>query len=69
MERSGESIRLTIILSAYQRGFRSDNLGSQPAPWVVSGLKKLESGVEFSDRDLEAIDRAGGTDHNDPWFT
>ncbi|MCH7730307.1 hypothetical protein IID21_02125 [Patescibacteria group bacterium] len=70
MERnSGNSIRLKTIYGAYQRGLRCDNLERQPAQWVVSGLERLEGGGRLTVEDLDKIDRMGGTDHPDPWFT
>lgn len=33
-----------VLNQAFQRGLRTTNLESQPAPWVTLGLQRLEGG-------------------------
>lgn len=57
-----------IVISAYNRGLRSTNLESQPAPWLLNGLRLLEAGKALTTADIEKFNLAGGTAHPDPWF-
>lgn len=63
-----EKTQIEVILDAYARGLRSNNLGEQPAPWMLHGLKILESGGKLTEDAIATINRSGGTDHPDPWF-
>ncbi len=51
----------------FDQGMRCANLGDQPAPWVLHGLRRLEEGKTLTATDVEDINLAGGTDHPDPW--
>lgn len=62
------SFQVEFIKKAYAEGKRSSNLGDQPAPWLLRGLMILEAGGELTVNRLIAIEKAGGTDHPDPWF-
>jgi hypothetical protein len=61
------SIQLNLVKSAFVEGKRSSNLEAQPAPWMLRGLMILEAGEELTVEKLIAIEKAGGTDHPDPW--
>lgn len=63
-----EATLVDIVKSAYDRGLRSNNLDSQPAPWLVRGLQILEKGEDLTSDKIDRINRSGGTDHPDPWF-
>lgn len=62
-------IKTRTLRAAFEDGMRADHLEEQPAPWVKGGLELLEAGEGLSQEKLTAIDRSGGTDHPDPWFT
>ena len=61
-------LRIELIKDAYARGLRVDNLGEQPALWLLWGLEVLEAGGEVDEQGLRRIDESGGTDHPDPFF-
>jgi hypothetical protein len=63
-----ERIRLRLIYDAFRNGMRADSCGVQPAQWLRLGLAVLEKGERLSVEKLRKIDKAGGTDHPDPWF-
>lgn len=65
-----DKVRLGLIRDAYMRGIRYGTIdpNSQPAPWFVHGLRKMEQngGLEVTPEELDRIDKSGGTDHPDP---
>lgn len=65
-----DEIRIRIIKSSFEQGMRAGDFkpDDQIAPWVIEGLRAMEEG-KFDEFDLDTIDRAGGTDHPDPWVT
>jgi len=62
-----EQWQADFVIEKFNQGMRSNRLGSQPAPWLLRGLQILESGGSLTSERIEAINRAGGTDHPDPW--
>lgn len=61
--------RARVINREFRKGMRLNKLESQPSPWVKDGLRMLEDQNDFTPDDVKGIDRSGGTDHPDPWFT
>ena len=55
-----------FVLKIFNEGKRTNNLGDQPAPWVLEGLRILERGEELTAEKINEINLAGGTDHPDP---
>jgi len=65
------AIRLNLIKREYQRGTRADDISpkEQIAPWLRLGLRIYHEKGEITPDDLLSLDKAGGTDHPDPFFT
>ena len=61
-------VRLRCILTALSEDFDLSP-DSQIATWVREGVALLKKGEEITPELLDKIDRYGGTDHPDPWFT
>lgn len=55
-----------FVHKIFIEGKRSTNLGDQPAPWIVEGLKILENGGQLTTEKINEINLSGGTDHPDP---
>ena len=68
MERSSAEIVLRNIRSAFENGFDVDDPEKQISPTIKIGVKRLRGGKVLSLEDVEKIEKAGGTDHPDPWF-
>lgn len=47
-DNSSEEVQKETIEKNYKSGMRVANLNGQPAPWVVKGLRVLESGQELT---------------------
>lgn len=60
-------LRIQVVQDAFERGLRPDNLGPQPAPWMVAGLRVLQQAGELTREIIDVADKAGGTDGPDPW--
>ena len=56
-----------FVQNQFDEGLRSSNLGDQPAPWLLRGLQILEAGEKLTAQRIDDFNRAGGTDHPDPW--
>ncbi len=51
--------KVAAIKGAYQRGLRTDNLGAQPATWVLAGLDHMQrSGGTILDFNVQKADEA-----------
>ncbi len=61
------STRIEIIEKAHDRGLKSEDLGDQPAFWMLEGLREKERGGKIDKEWLKRIDESGGTDHPDPY--
>ena len=68
MERSSAEIVLKSIQYAFENGFDVDEPGKQVSPTIRISVKRLREGKTLSLEDIEQIEKAGGTDHPDPWF-
>lgn len=53
-----EETQRQVVIDAYNRGLRTSCLESQPAPWIVGGLKILEGGKELTVEDIKKINRS-----------
>lgn len=59
--------RIDCVLGLYEDRLRSNQLGDQPAPWIVAGLQALEKSEKLTPAILDKADNSGGTDHPDPF--
>lgn len=68
MENSHAEAVLKSIREAFEKGFDVDDPNNQVSPTIRIGVKRLKEGKELTVEDVAEIEKAGGTDHPDPWF-
>lgn len=60
--------KLLVIIEAFLNNFDVDNPDLQIAPWLRQGVHYLRMGKTVLPSDINRFEKAGGTDHPDPFF-
>lgn len=63
-----ENWQCKFVQDLFDKGARSTDLETQPAPWVIRGLQLLENHELLTPASIRVINAEGGTDHPDPYF-